>query len=93
MDKHTPGPWSVVAFGQPPIFEIESEDANICQGVFMEEDARLIAAAPDLLAACRAVVGQLSPSPNFPVVIEPGVEPYAVKLAREAIARATGEAT
>jgi hypothetical protein len=59
--KHTPGPWLVVGDADP---EVHAEDGTwivnqVCSGAGDENDdgmanARLIAAAPDLLAACKA---------------------------------------
>jgi hypothetical protein len=52
--KHTPGPWTVNANG------INSPDGHIVyfdvSGGPHETDARLIAAAPDLLAALDALI-------------------------------------
>lgn len=60
--KHTPGPWKVgsvaktagitVWRGTPPI---NNDYARICRNVRNLEDARLIAAAPELLEACKEV--------------------------------------
>ena len=47
--KHTPGPWAVVAGYKVPR---EMSLVTVCTS---ESDARLIAAAPDLLAACESV--------------------------------------
>ena len=67
MSKHTPGPWrywacKVDSRANPPMYDY-AQFANPNGHVFRapllylrEEDARLIAAAPDLLAACRMVV-------------------------------------
>jgi len=88
---HTPGPWHVNSFGQildkhgDQIADLENSD-------FPEQEdanAPLIAAAPDLLAALRAVehafaVGE--PSDGFGSAME-----TAAKLARAAIAKADGK--
>jgi hypothetical protein len=52
MGKHTPGPW--VIKGQ----DIMGNEPNgfICSWSGRSADARLIAAAPDLLDACREFV-------------------------------------
>lgn len=60
----TPGPWEIV----PPDIEgwheygfniwadaIADEDATLCHDIYSEADARLIAAAPDLLEAAEKV--------------------------------------
>lgn len=94
--KHTPGPW----FGQAGFsddVEITAESREgmvaICSmelgftgriGVEQEANARLIAAAPDLLEALAVLVtdcSQIWSEAEFP----------ALKQARAAIARARGE--
>jgi predicted DNA-binding protein len=57
MSRHTPGPWS-----NPDNLDIQADHKAICH---MAEgnrsrvaDARLIAAAPDLMAACQAALAQ-----------------------------------
>lgn len=69
--KHTPGPWSVDeddAFQGWPFIPISSETQRICEVQPGENDvvdevsrtnARLIAAAPDLLEALRNAAGFL----------------------------------
>ncbi len=66
MNKHTPGPWAA-EFGSYGSFAIEAERAGIGGGLLvlasrnqhplladqMHANARLIAAAPDLLEALR----------------------------------------
>jgi hypothetical protein len=65
--KHTPGPWVVHCsqrFDGEHIFFIRSIDDNIAEIPYwsepyqnqMEANAKLIAAAPDLLKACKEVV-------------------------------------
>lgn len=62
MAEHTPGPWTIDPphDGNYPIRE--GPDGYLIATVwkddsgFQEGDARLIAAAPDLIAACRAFV-------------------------------------
>lgn len=90
--KHTPGPWKVVSQAvtqEVEVFEIAevSHLRIICDGPgdgfskagTPEADARLIAAAPDLLAALIDVVGDDETLQN----------PWRV-AARAAIAKATG---
>ena len=60
MGKHTPGPWhnSVIGSTHGPDGDPIMTAGNGAIGSFAEEgraNARLIAAAPDLLAACEAV--------------------------------------
>lgn len=67
MSKHTPGPWNLCdpmnpdrAFGIEAHDDAEGPDgdatqcvAEVCVGDTAESDARLIAAAPDLLGALK----------------------------------------
>lgn len=85
--KHTAGPWKAILSDLVPKFwAIESESGDVgyltLQPYQIEANARLIAAAPDLLAALL----DLAPSdiPNHPMP-----EYHA---ARAAIAKATGDA-
>ena len=66
---HTPGPWSAVAFGKDGSWDVHRKTPTLDGGYFArveplhhatreardeaEANARLIAAAPDLLAACN----------------------------------------
>jgi len=83
MSKHTPGPWKVAKPRK------SYRDGNMMYGIvgpecvsdyedwgFTEANARLIAAAPDLLDACKAALSD--------------DQPYIEKC-RAAIAKATGE--
>lgn len=74
---HTPGPWSIGALesGQAAVDGANGEEVT---GFIDTEDARLIAAAPDLLIAIENLIDY------------PGEE-WAVKQARVAIARARGQ--
>ena len=57
MTEHTPGPWHVSPLPTTAILGREIIDAG--GGLAAEtvpENARLIAAAPDLLAACKGMV-------------------------------------
>lgn len=62
MSKHTPGPWKCAATGLArsglPEFEIHWSDAGECvaEVVHGEANARLIAAAPELLEACEQLL-------------------------------------
>ena len=61
--NHTPGPWKVSESshqreeGGPEYYEISGPDQY--DTYFVEHDAHLIAAAPELLAACRFFVDHL----------------------------------
>ena len=47
--SHTPGPWGVIANENLP------ESMQVIHVTDVEANARIIAAAPDLLAACKQV--------------------------------------
>jgi hypothetical protein len=104
MNKHTKGPWHIGAGnGEGSVFADEGRTrleqggttlysiCNVTRGWNDSEDAanaRLIAAAPDLLAAlieCERIANELFQ--------ETGLHEYmhASDRAREAIAKATGE--
>lgn len=79
--KHTPGPWTVTRAD----WDEETGDAAYTLDGVKElciADARLIAAAPDLLEALQAVVDAAGP--------EAGPE---IGKAEVAIAKATGQST
>ena len=85
--KHTPGPWSV-AEGDG-CFIVETNDSVVrfeVAGLDMEGDrynARLIAAAPDLLEALEAAVARQA--------YRPGEGPEWWEQSRAAIAKAIGD--
>ena len=95
MSKHTPGPWTaqhwiddvhevegfeILAGGHPvPLSTLETDDAEEAR-----DNARLIAAAPDLLAALEAIeLGCSFPADDVQRAIR--------DRARAAIAEALGE--
>lgn len=90
MSKHTPGPWAtdggdtVVAMGNQIVVTAPAPDGASREE--MKANARLIAAAPDLLAALKAIF-----------VLRPagvGANEYALtveRIANDAIAKAKGE--
>ncbi len=70
MSGHTAGPWEVFSTGRGRV-EVKSVYASpgmddsqlypasaISPGVNQEANARLIAAAPDLLEACKAIISE-----------------------------------
>ena len=68
MAEHTPGPWMTRRHVSGPLADIYSIDHCDCLATTafhgwtfeeMEANARLIAAAPDLLAACKAALAGL----------------------------------
>jgi len=90
--KHTPGPWSFGPnVGSRPFWEyIESDEVDVCRicqnngRVTGEANARLITAAPDMLAALEAIVnGDDRTSTTMPT--------EWIEQARAAIRKAKGE--
>lgn len=78
-NKHTPGPWTV---GDTPAIVYDDNACEVAIATFNQEsfeaNARLIAAAPELLAALEAWVDcEIASQECF-------------KLSRAAIAKATG---
>ena len=69
MAKHTPGPWTIEEYGDedaPTLVIHRDSETRICfmatsgahgDPAKIEADARLIAAAPDLLGACQMALG------------------------------------
>lgn len=58
-NNHTPGPWTAVEFEQPIggcTHEIQHgrDGEVVCENVYGKENAKLIAAAPELLEALKA---------------------------------------
>lgn len=90
MSKHQPGPWKCAATGLArsgmPEYEIHWSDAGECvaEVVHGEANARLIAAAPELLEACQAALsyGNQGDHPEHGSVNT---------MLRSAIAKAKGE--
>jgi len=95
MSKHTPGPWTFVHEGgiDGGYFIDAKEDVVVLpRGRLNEADARLIAAAPDLLAALRAIVNKAHPRADY---LNGDATHYIgpkelVDAARAAIAKAEG---
>ena len=71
MSEHTPGPWKVIDEQNSEWAYIDNRDEsiNICQVPEQDEsymlNAKLIAAAPDLLAACKIVLDNINIHHNF----------------------------
>ena len=68
MSKHTPGPWIIYDTGnRAETYGVESTNgtavvwygSNEKEGIRKLADAQLIAASPDLLAACQAAIEEL----------------------------------
>lgn len=87
--KHTPGPWEIRPSSNPKngtawrdIVSTGCEFSPSYVGESLEQDARLIAAAPDLLAALEAFVARAKQLN--------GIDTGPVAQASAAIAKATG---
>lgn len=89
--KHTPGPWAIyvpnslsnddMAYGIDTDKGTESESVVLFYGgILKKEDARLIAAAPDLLEALEWVMDRL---------VDKHEDDISAQKARAAIAKAT----
>ena len=85
--SHTPGPW---AWTSPDILMAPSDRVLLVDGKPTKADARLIAAAPDLLAALEYVV-MTADVPHVLSGRSPTVAYESLVDARDAIAKAKGE--
>lgn len=86
---HTKGPWTATPeyfgqsdhldppYGEPPMVKI----GEIAYPVSTNDDARLIAAAPELLEACKATLA----------ILDADKSPWDYGFLRAAIAKAEGE--
>jgi hypothetical protein len=85
--KHTPGPW-VLRDGTPLFRVVGGEHRTTVAGdISNDANARLIAAAPDLLAALEAIEAYEDSEPA------PGTREAEISaMRRAAIAKATGSA-
>lgn len=113
MSQHTPGPWVKALTGQvmhsysQPIAIAQQSAANMVAGVFddvsggrdvADANARLIAAAPDLLAALEKMVAVHDEPCRFDHngycqshYLDHQVDGCLVQIARDAIKKARGE--
>lgn len=93
--KHTPGPWYTMGAG---VYTGSDNLAHIATAHFYGvpgdpmANARLIAAAPDLLAALQTLMRADYERNTFPGFASAGNFVRATEAARAAIAKATGDA-
>ena len=99
--QHTPGPWRVerqnpspttgewMIAGTKPGYLAEVRD---CGSMDVQANARLIAAAPDLLAALQALVAELD-GPGKPDSSDSYAPEHFVTAAKAAIAKSTNGAS
>ena len=103
MAQHAPGPWAVVPYGDGNSLVVHcTEDDRVCfmarPGIAgrmaeIRANARLIAAAPDLLAALRELDAMYRRiAPDDPDGLSPDLHP-AWKACKAALAKAEGRET
>lgn len=95
--QHTPGPWTVGRINHVDGEIVDSAGGAICFRTYGSDgeakaNANLIAAAPDLLAACRDADEALCGATWVKGADKRGLK-YASEKIRAAIAKATGAAT
>ena len=93
MSEHTPGPWAVdVMPGEVVVYEaVTLKNVDICQVLGNDDqdaNAKLIAAAPALLAALRFIMAFYEP--DAAGYLDTNAWKQAESNARAAIAAATG---
>lgn len=99
MNKHTPGPWFIRGPWGETGFHVASGKKGMCfhvagcegrPGDENNANARLIAAAPDLLAACkytlRYFVGDKNPTPD--ITTQEDWQRWVIRELEAAIAKA-----
>ena len=97
MTAHTPGPWRVDATRQTAVRGFDGRHVATLEAGSQptrDADARLIAAAPDLLAALRRVapwIGKLIADGGHLQCVAPQDAVGALDQAEAAIAKAKGE--
>jgi hypothetical protein len=87
MSKHTPKPWCLYGEygGEHEIVSVSGGERSYVARAMDQDDARLIAAAPDLIEALKMCVAQLrADEPDY------GKEADAIHAALLAIAQAEG---
>lgn len=88
MSKHTPGPWRYKRHSVDSNYMLiycssDNSDGDNIRGYCGEANARLIAAAPELLEACKMLLVNMN--------LAGWENDYAAIRARAAIQKATGE--
>ena len=94
MSAHTPGPWHykphVADSNYMLIFcSSDQHEGDNLRGYCGEANARLIAAAPDLLAALKAILSEVD-GPEKPYSSDSWLPAHLVKAACSATAKAEG---
>lgn len=83
MSRHTPGPWSVGGFG---LYVVEDGEKLRVAAVERAEDVALVAAAPEMLEALKAMLSGIGPDGYVP-----SAGKTATDRARAAVAKAEGK--
>ena len=97
--KYTPAPWSANWNGY--YYQIDSESdgqiGDVCASLFIDDkkdkgktNARLIAAAPELLEALTFIVEQITNEKNANHTLEAYTHGVGIDMAKKAIAKANG---
>jgi len=88
--QHTPGPWKAIQLPPNETWKaqghVEADGKPIAMTARIE-DARLIAAAPELLEACEEIIRGMISGPNSTTK---NVTHYAIKKVQAAISKAKG---
>lgn len=94
--KHTPGPWIARAFGTPTLCVTDADAAYVVDRFKLggrsqaehDANASLIAASPNLLAACESSLRLLQARLDFAEILDE--EKAHIDTLRAAIAKAKG---
>lgn len=83
MNKHTPGPWMVTEdhMGEPDRKDVVAVNGGLIATDLEENDARLIAAAPELLEVLKHIVAS-APLRGLPLALEKDIQDACHLLTR-----------
>ncbi|HID7917392.1 TPA: hypothetical protein ACXIEW_002570 [Pseudomonas aeruginosa] len=90
MSNHTPGPWRLRGCDGGWAIDFNDDQEQVVDYVYEEADARLIAAAPELLAALQMTRDCLAKCLTGGEV-SAALAGRALTMASEAVSKATGE--
>ena len=99
MTQHTPGPWTIeqiIPEGEPQFWPIAGPHTFKVADVYLSEiDARLIAAAPEMLDALKELIAEFDEESRQIADTDPGcyglVETGGIAYARALLARIEGK--
>lgn len=88
MSGHTPGPWRTSPCSSGGLYVLRGKlgDPQYSIQIYPEQDAHLVAAAPDLLAVAEQIVEREKAAGSMAVD-----DDMLLEMARAAIAKAKGE--